>query len=58
MLTRSIPAAHKQLLKQELGFKGYQVGELVPRRTRRATAVSWLLAWRRQGGECLVTAAD
>ncbi|NBP33688.1 MAG: DUF1823 family protein [Verrucomicrobia bacterium] len=48
MLTRSIPAAHKQLLKQELGFKGYQLNELVPRRTRRATAVSWLLAWRRQ----------
>jgi hypothetical protein len=58
MLTRSIPAAHKQLLKQELGFKGYQVGELVPRRTRRATAVSWLLAWRRQAGECSVTSAD
>jgi hypothetical protein len=26
-----------------LGFKGYKVGELVPRKTRRATAVNWLL---------------
>jgi hypothetical protein len=58
MLTRSIPAAHKQLLKQELGFKGYQVGELVPRRTRRATAVSWLLAWRRQIANQKTNAAD
>jgi len=47
-LTRSIPAPLKQLLKQELGFRGYKVSELVPRRTRRATAVSWLLAWRHQ----------
>lgn len=43
-LTRSIQAAHKQLLKQQLGFAGYRIGELYPRRTRRATAVSWLLA--------------
>jgi len=47
-LTRSIPAQHKQLLKEELGFRGYSVTELVPRLTRRATAVSWLLAWRRR----------
>ena len=43
-LTRSIPKQHKQLLKQQLGFAGYTIAELYPRRTRRATAVSWLLA--------------
>ncbi len=43
-LTRSIPPEHKQLLKTQLGFAGYRIGELYPRRTRRATAVSWLLA--------------
>jgi hypothetical protein len=43
-LTRSIPKQHKQLLKQQLGFGGYRIGELFPRRTRRATAVNWLLA--------------
>lgn len=43
-LTRSIPAPNKQLLKEYLGFKGYKVGELVPRKTRRATAVNWLLS--------------
>ena len=43
-LTRSIPSQHKQLLKQQLGFAGYRIGELHPRRTRRATAVNWLLA--------------
>ncbi len=46
-LTRSIPPAHKQLLKQELGFTGYPVGELTPERTRRATIVNWLLSSRR-----------
>jgi len=49
-LTRSIPPEHKQLLKTELGFKGYPIGELVPRKTRRATAVSWLLAHMRDRG--------
>ena len=44
-LTRSIPAEHKQLLKEQLGFKGYKLGEFGPRQTRRATAVSWLLAY-------------
>ncbi len=44
-LTRSIPKQYKQLLKQELDFTGYRIGELYPRRTRRATAVNWLLAW-------------
>lgn len=42
-LTRSIPAAHKQLLKEELGFKGYSVDQLMPRLTRRATMANWLL---------------
>ena len=44
-LTRSIPKEYKQLLKQKLKFAGYKIGELYPRRTRRATAVNWLLAW-------------
>ena len=43
-LTRSIPPEHKQLLKQQLNFKGYKLGEFGPRQTRRATAASWLLA--------------
>ena len=52
-LTRSIPKQHKQLLKQQLAFQGYRIGELYPRRTRRATAVNWLLAWLAQAGELL-----
>ena len=55
-LTRSIAPPHKQLLKQQLGFAGYRIGELVPRRTRRATAVNWLLAHLADRGEVL--AAD
>ncbi len=56
-LTRSIPKADKQLLKDQLGFKGYQVGELTPTLTRRATAVNWLLSYMKQqkiplDGEC------
>jgi hypothetical protein len=43
-LTRAIAREHKQLLKEQLGFAGYTIGELYPRRTRRATAVNWLLA--------------
>ncbi|NJR40272.1 MAG: DUF1823 family protein [Leptolyngbyaceae cyanobacterium CSU_1_4] len=46
-LTRSIAKEHKQLLKEELKFEGYSVGELVPRKTRRATMVNWLLAYRK-----------
>jgi hypothetical protein len=46
-LTRSIAAENKQLLKQELGFPGYQVDQLVPRKTRRATMVNWLLGYRK-----------
>jgi hypothetical protein len=52
-LTRSIPSEHKQLLKAQLGFGGYRIGELVPRRTRRATAVNWLLAHLAACGEGL-----
>ena len=52
-LTRSIPPPHKQLLKEQLGFGGYRIGELYPRRTRRATAVNWLLADLAVRGESL-----
>jgi len=52
-LTRSIAAESKQLLKQQLGFSGYRIGELYPRRTRRATAVNWLLADLARRGESL-----
>jgi hypothetical protein len=52
-LTRSISPEHKQLLKTQLGFAGYRIGELCPRRTRRATAVSWLLAHLAERGEPL-----
>ena len=44
-LTRSIPKDHKQGLKNFLDFKGYKINELYPRRTRRATAVNWLIYW-------------
>ena len=44
-LTRSIPKIHKQGLKKILDFKGYKINELYPRRTRRATAVNWLIFW-------------
>ena len=44
-LTRSIPKVHKQGLKKILDFKGYKINELYPRRTRRATAVNWLIFW-------------
>jgi hypothetical protein len=43
-LTRSIPAANKQLLKEQLGFQGYKIGEFGPRQTRRATMANWLLS--------------
>lgn len=49
-LTRSIPPEHKQLLKEELGFEGYKVNELVPRKTRRATIANWLLGHMKQQG--------
>ena len=44
-LTRSIPKEHKEGLKNFLNFKGYKINELYPRRTRRATAVNWLIYW-------------
>lgn len=44
-LTRSIPTANKQLLKEKLGFKGYKIGEFGPRQTRRATIANWLLSY-------------
>ena len=44
-LTRSIPKDYKQGLKNFLNFKGYKINELYPRRTRRATAVNWLIYW-------------
>lgn len=48
-LTRSIAPENKQLLKEELGFKGYKVGEFGPRQTRRATAANWLLGYLKAG---------
>ncbi len=44
-LTRSIPKDHKQGLKKILDFEGYKIHELYPRRTRRATAINWLIFW-------------
>ena len=44
-LTQSIPKNHKQGLKKFLDFRGYKINELYPRRTRRATAVNWLIYW-------------
>lgn len=47
-LTRSLPSENKQLLKEKLGFAGYKVGELIPRKTRRATMANWLLSYMQQ----------
>lgn len=47
-LTRSIPPENKQLLKEQLGFKGYTVDQLIPRLTRRATMANWLLSHLKQ----------
>ncbi|MBI4782595.1 MAG: DUF1823 family protein [Oscillatoriophycideae cyanobacterium NC_groundwater_1537_Pr4_S-0.65um_50_18] len=44
-LTRSIPPQNKQLLKEKLGFAGYKIDQLTPRKTRRATIVNWLLSY-------------
>lgn len=49
-LTRSIPKENKQLLKTQLGFKGYSVDQLVPRLTRRATMTNWLLSYMALNG--------
>jgi hypothetical protein len=50
-LTRSIPPENKQLLKENLGFEGYKLGEFGPRQTRRATAANWLLSYMQQQGQ-------
>lgn len=50
-LTRSIPKPNKQLLQGEFGFKGYKISELTPTKTRRATAVNWLLSYVKLQGE-------
>jgi hypothetical protein len=55
-LTRSIPPANKQLLKEQLGFKGYKVGEFGPRQTRRATAANWLLSYMQEADSTGLTA--
>lgn len=47
-LARSINRDHSQLLKPALkpyGFRGWKIIDLTPNRTRRATAVNWILAW-------------
>ncbi|MBV9387993.1 MAG: DUF1823 family protein [Chroococcidiopsidaceae cyanobacterium CP_BM_ER_R8_30] len=49
-LTRSISPENKQLLKDQLGFKGYKVGEFGPRQTRRATIANWLLGFMAEKG--------
>ncbi|RMF28487.1 MAG: DUF1823 family protein [Cyanobacteria bacterium J083] len=48
MLTRSIPPENKQLLKTQLGFKGYKIGEFAPKQTRRATIANWLLSYMKE----------
>lgn len=47
-LTRSIPQEYKQIIKEKLGFKGYKIDELVPRKTRRASIANWLLSYLEQ----------
>ena len=47
-LTRSISKKNKQGLKEFLDFQGYKINELYPRRTRRATAVNWLIFWAKE----------
>lgn len=49
-LTRSIPKENKQLLKEQLGFQGYSVDQLIPRLTRRATMTNWLLSYMKLNG--------
>ena len=56
-LTRSIPKDNKQALKNFLNFKGYKINELYPRRTRRATAVNWLIYWAIEN-KCFSNAND
>lgn len=49
-LVRTIPAENKQLLKEKLGFPGYKINELVPRKTRRAQIANWLLSYLQLNG--------
>ncbi|MDX2243894.1 MAG: DUF1823 family protein [Leptolyngbyaceae cyanobacterium bins.302] len=49
-LVRSTPPENKQLLKEQLGFQGYKVNELVPRKTRRAQISNWLLSYMKVNG--------
>ena len=52
-LTRSIPRVYKQGLKEFLMFEGYKINELYPRRTRRATAVNWLIYWSMESNKVI-----
>ena len=56
-LTRSIPKENKQGLKNFLNFKGYKINELYPRRTRRATAVNWIIYWAHEN-DCFLSDND
>ena len=50
-LNRTIEPESKQQLKQILkphGFKGWKINELTPNRTRRATAVNYILFWYKE----------
>ncbi|KAF6005142.1 hypothetical protein F1559_001343 [Cyanidiococcus yangmingshanensis] len=45
MLQRSLPTEYRQFLQRRLTqFKGYQIGELTPEKTRRAQCINFLLA--------------
>jgi hypothetical protein len=33
-----------------LGFEGYKLNELIPRKTRRATMTNWLLSYMQLNG--------
>jgi hypothetical protein len=49
-LTRSIPSEYKQISREvlgPLGFEGWKIDQLTPNRTRRATAVNWILYYVR-----------
>lgn len=49
-LSRSVPLEHRQILLEvlkPLGFRGWKIKDLNPNRTRRATAVNWILYWYR-----------
>ncbi len=49
-LVRSTPPENKQLLKEQLGFQGYKINELIPRKTRRAQVSNWLLSYMKLHG--------